>query len=46
MRLIMASMLLNFDLEPANDLVWTEQNVYILWDKHPLMVRLKPIGGK
>ncbi|CAI6335388.1 unnamed protein product [Periconia digitata] len=43
MRLILASVLLNFDLELADDTVWPDQNVYILWDKKPLMIKLTPV---
>jgi cytochrome P450 len=42
MRLIMSNILLNFDLElcdPATD--WMDQKVYTLWDKNPLMVKLR-----
>ena len=44
MRLILASVLLNFNLELADDTVWTDQDVYILWDKKPLMIKLTPVG--
>ncbi|KAF4539586.1 Benzoate 4-monooxygenase cytochrome p450 protein [Lasiodiplodia theobromae] len=44
MRLILAKLLWNFDMELAEPLStgWAEsQKTYILWDKPPLMVRLK-----
>lgn len=43
MRLIAAKMLYSFDLElcPESD-TWSEQYTYILWEKRPLMVRLRP----
>ncbi|PVH95604.1 cytochrome P450 [Periconia macrospinosa] len=44
MRFVLASVLLNFDLELADNTVWTDQNVYNLWDKKPLMIKLTPVG--
>ncbi|KAH7138814.1 cytochrome P450 [Dendryphion nanum] len=43
MRLIAAKMLYNFDLElcPESN-GWSDQNTYMLWEKHPLMVKLSP----
>lgn len=44
MRLILAKLLWNFDMELEEPLPagWAErQKTYILWDKPPLMVRLK-----
>ena len=49
MRLIMARMLWNFDLELADqDFEWTKQKAYIVWEKEPLMVRVKNVkrGGE
>ncbi|KAJ4375373.1 hypothetical protein N0V83_002459 [Neocucurbitaria cava] len=45
MRLIMAKLLFNFDLELVHpDHEWTkEQKVFTLWEKPSLMVRLKPV---
>lgn len=43
MRMIMAHVVLNFDFEelcPESD-NWMDQNVHTLWEKYPLMVRLK-----
>ncbi|OHE91111.1 cytochrome P450 [Colletotrichum orchidophilum] len=43
MRLIMASLLYNFDLELADpSFDWLDQNSYGIWDKHPLWVKLVP----
>ena len=42
MRLIMARVLWNFDLEAGEGLeTWTNQKVYTLWEKGPLMVKLR-----
>ncbi|KYK57378.1 hypothetical protein DCS_04387 [Drechmeria coniospora] len=44
MRLIMTRLLLDFDMElmdPAQD--WMDQKAFTLWEKLPLMVRLKPV---
>jgi len=44
MRLIITKVLWNFDLsfmkESEN---WSEQNVYPLWERGPLMVKLTPL---
>ncbi|KAL0929900.1 cytochrome p450 [Colletotrichum truncatum] len=43
MRLIMASLLYNFDLELADpNFDWLDQNSYGIWDKHPLWVKVMP----
>jgi hypothetical protein len=44
MRLIMARLLLDFDLElvdPTQD--WFDQKTFTLWEKLPLMIQLNPI---
>ncbi len=44
MRLILAHILFNFDMElaePSND--WMDQKIFTLWYKKPLMVYLKPV---
>ncbi|KAH8838541.1 hypothetical protein MCOR27_008396 [Pyricularia oryzae] len=43
MRLIFAKLLWNFDIElcPESD-NWTDQRIFTLWEKHPLMVKFKP----
>ncbi|KAF1963728.1 benzoate 4-monooxygenase cytochrome P450 [Byssothecium circinans] len=43
MRLLCAGVTLNFDLELVSQDDWTDQKVYILWDKNPLMVKLTPV---
>lgn len=44
MRLILARILFNFDLELVNPAdKWNDQKVFSLWDKKPLMVYLKPV---
>jgi cytochrome P450 len=44
MRLIMAKVLYNFDFDlcPESD-DWLNQDSYTLWEKHPLMVKLKSV---
>ncbi|KAF9877261.1 cytochrome P450 [Colletotrichum karsti] len=43
MRLIIASLLYNFDLELADPgFNWLNQDSYGIWDKHPLWVKLVP----
>ncbi|KAI6360834.1 hypothetical protein MCOR25_006636 [Pyricularia grisea] len=43
MRLIFAKVVWNFDLEltPESE-GWTNQKIFVLWEKHPLMVKMKP----
>jgi len=42
MKLILARIIYNFDLELVNQKTdWFDQNTFILWDKKPLMVRVK-----
>ncbi|KAI1383740.1 isotrichodermin C-15 hydroxylase [Hypoxylon trugodes] len=48
MRLILARMVFNFDIQPTNDphsQNWLSQqkNLYIVWDKTPLPVQLTPV---
>ena len=42
MRLILAKVVYHFDLElsPGNE-GWLDQDVYVLWEKKPLMVNLR-----
>ncbi|KAF8849394.1 putative Averantin oxidoreductase [Acephala macrosclerotiorum] len=43
MRLILAKMLWNFDLELQDDILdWSNQKVWLLWEKGPLHVKLIP----
>jgi hypothetical protein len=42
MRLILASVLLHFDLELSDENGdWMSQQCHLLWDKGPLMVKLR-----
>ncbi|KAK8856047.1 hypothetical protein PGQ11_011959 [Apiospora arundinis] len=41
MRLILAKLLYNFDLESDVGPDWRDQDVYVIWDRKPLMCRLK-----
>src|SRR2546423_11613776 len=45
MRVILAKVLFHFDLELDEGKTgqWLDQKVYILWEKVPLWVKLKPI---
>lgn len=44
MRLILASLLLHYDLELHSDTGdWLEQDMHIIWDKKPLMVKLRSV---
>jgi hypothetical protein len=41
-RLLLATLLYNFDIELCEESKeWADQNVYVLWEKKPLMCRLK-----
>ena len=43
MRLLLAKLIYNFDFELCEESYgWKEQNVYILWEKNPLLCRLRP----
>lgn len=43
MRLILARMIINFEMELAEpDFDWIDQKVYNLWEKPPLMLKLLP----
>lgn len=44
MKLVLAILVLNFDFELCEESkAWSEQRVYALWEKKPLLVRLKPV---
>lgn len=44
MRLILARLLFNFDLEPLPESKhWNRQKIFVFWEKGPLMVKLKPV---
>lgn len=40
MRLILAKLLYNFDIESDVGPDWLDQNVFVIWDRKPLMCRL------
>jgi hypothetical protein len=43
MRLALARILFNFDIEPTPEMEgWTNQALHLLWEKPPLWVKLKP----
>lgn len=43
MRLLLATVMLHFDLELCDESKdWTDQKVYTIWEKKPLMCTLKP----
>jgi hypothetical protein len=45
MRLIMAKVLYAFDFEPGRKSEgWLEQDTFILWQKKPLMCKLKVVN--
>ncbi|PSN63043.1 putative cytochrome P450 [Corynespora cassiicola Philippines] len=44
MRLILATILWNFDLQLApGQEKWLDQKIYLVWEKHPLMVKFTPV---
>lgn len=44
MRLLLATTILHFDIELCEESEeWADQKVYILWEKKPLMCRLRPV---
>lgn len=43
MRLTLARLLFNFDIEATPQIEgWDKQNVYLLWQKKPLQIILRP----
>ncbi|KAI1171705.1 averantin oxidoreductase [Nemania sp. FL0916] len=42
MKLVMARMVWTFDVENATEGNWLDQRVYLVWEKAPLYVRLRP----
>ncbi|KAJ5638396.1 hypothetical protein N7490_008275 [Penicillium lividum] len=46
MRLVIANLVWNFDLEDVTPGVWRDQKIYMVWDKPPLMVKLKSVNEK
>jgi hypothetical protein len=46
MRLLLAKVMFTFDLElSAESEGWMDQEVYTLWQKRPLMVKLKTVSS-
>ncbi|TGJ86345.1 hypothetical protein E0Z10_g2441 [Xylaria hypoxylon] len=43
MRLVMARLIWHFDIENATDGNWMDQRVYMVWEKGPLHVKLRPV---
>jgi hypothetical protein len=44
MRLILANVLLHFDLDLRNGSEdWLEQDTHVIWDKQPLIIKLTPV---
>jgi hypothetical protein len=45
MRLVVAKVLYAFDFELASESDgWLDQSTYILWEKKPLMCKLRPVN--
>ncbi|KAI0487736.1 cytochrome P450 [Xylaria cf. heliscus] len=45
MRLLIAKLIFNFDLQTEVDGSWKDQNVFVIWDRKPLPVTLVDIGA-
>ncbi|KAF2165001.1 hypothetical protein M409DRAFT_67672 [Zasmidium cellare ATCC 36951] len=46
MRFLLASLILNFDIELINPAeTWLDQRTHILWEKKPLMCKLRQVKG-
>jgi len=47
MRLLLSKVIYNFDFQlgPDSDRDWFEQESYTLWQKKPLMIKVKSVGG-
>jgi hypothetical protein len=43
MRLVIARLVWDFDLEGCFDANWSDQKVFMVWDKPALMVKLVPV---
>jgi hypothetical protein len=41
MRLLLAKLVYNFDIESDVGPDWPDQKVYVIWDRKPLICRLK-----
>ncbi|KAH8896097.1 cytochrome P450 [Thozetella sp. PMI_491] len=44
-RLLIAKLLFNFDIESDVGPDWTDQNVYVIWERKPLKCQLKEVSG-
>ncbi|KAH8650038.1 putative P450 monooxygenase [Xylariales sp. PMI_506] len=44
MKMVMARVLFHFDLENCVEGNWLDQKVYMVWDRPPLMVKLRPVN--
>lgn len=45
-RLMLSYLLWNFDIELCKESEnWMDQQVFVLWSKHPLMVKVTPVAG-
>ncbi|RYC65673.1 hypothetical protein CHU98_g552 [Xylaria longipes] len=42
MKLVMARILWHFDIENAQEGNWLDQRVYLVWEKSPLRIKLRP----
>ena len=42
MRLLTAKLVFNFDIESDVGPDWAEQDVYVAWDRKPLICRMRP----
>ncbi|KAK9780326.1 hypothetical protein SCAR479_02963 [Seiridium cardinale] len=45
MKLVIANLLWHFDLENCTEGNWLDQKIFLVWEKRPLMVKLKPARG-
>ena len=43
MKLIIARLVWHFDIENATEGDWIDQKVYVVWEKGPLWVKLRPV---
>jgi len=43
LKLVVATLIWNFDIEQCFPDNWAEQEVYLVWEKPPLPVKLHPV---
>lgn len=43
-RLLLAKLLYNFNIESEVGPDWRDQDVYVIWDRKPLMCRLRDVS--